>query len=191
MQRCNMTRGLLAAALVCGSASTALATTVVQLSDADMARQSELIVTGRCAGLRSEWVGRDLVTVATIEVGESLKGDAAATIQVALPGGIDADRRFPIAVTWPGAPRIAAGEEVLLFLVDDAGLDRPVIAGFAQGKFTIVADENGQKVATQDLGGLTLVDEGRGRAVGRARAIPLSDLEQRVRETLGRDAGRR
>jgi hypothetical protein len=39
--------------------------------------ESSSIVMGQCAEIRSKWVGRSLVTEATISVEEALKGDAA------------------------------------------------------------------------------------------------------------------
>ena len=70
-----------------------------------------------------------------------LKGEHAATATVAIPGGVDANRRIPIAMTFPGAPRIAPSEEVFLFLTHagDEIAGSYGVTGFAQGKFSIVA----------------------------------------------------
>ena len=88
------------------------------LTNQDLATQSDLIVIGRAVASRNEWVndGRNLYTLVKVAVEETLKGEQGAITLVALPGGVDANRRFPIAMTYPGAPRIAPDEEVLLFL---------------------------------------------------------------------------
>src|SRR5688572_29011312 len=99
------------------SAGTTLTT---GLSISDMIDQSDLIAIGSCVDTRSVWIYRTLVTLATISVAETLKGAELPTITVALPGGIDANRKFPVAMTYPGAPRITAGEDVFLFLTADA-----------------------------------------------------------------------
>src|SRR5262245_49315786 len=92
-----------------GTTTVARATTAVHLSDANMVAQSDSIVTGECVGRESRWIDQQLVTVVTVAVSETLKGEEAATIEVVLPGGIDMNRKFPVAVTWPGAPTIAEG----------------------------------------------------------------------------------
>ncbi|HMB28854.1 MAG TPA: hypothetical protein VKS99_12150, partial [Blastocatellia bacterium] len=74
-----------------------------------MVEESSSIVIGQCAEIRSKWVGRSLFTEATISVEQALKGDAAAgtQVKVELPGGIDINRRFPIAMKYDGAPQIS------------------------------------------------------------------------------------
>lgn len=115
---------------------------------------SDVIATGRCINLESTWIndGRNLVTLATIEVTDLLKGAANSTITVVLPGGTDANRRIPIAMNYPGAPTIGAHEEVFLFLTnDDQVADAYAVVGFAQGKFSIVTDDQGEKLVARDL----------------------------------------
>src|ERR1051325_7375943 len=98
--------------------ATDAAGTATGLSDRDLALQSELIVTGRCVDTRTAWIenGRVLVTLATISVDEVIKGNNTPTVTVVLPGGADANRRIPVAMTYAGAPTIAPQEAVFLFL---------------------------------------------------------------------------
>lgn len=160
------------------------ATTAVEHTQTDLIQQAEIIVAGRCTGVQSQWVGRDLVTLATISVSEVLKGDAGSEVTVVLPGGIDSNRRFPIAVTFPAAPEIFQQEDVLLFLTaEDQVAGGWSIVGFSQGKFTVV-ESAGEKVATQNLSGLTL--QGRnGRIRGDIKTISLPQLRVQIREVLG------
>src|SRR5262245_43682700 len=58
-----------------------------EITERQMALQSELILSGQCLGTRTAWMGRTLVTLATISVGEVIKGQPAETVTVALPGG--------------------------------------------------------------------------------------------------------
>src|ERR1043165_6314329 len=91
-------------------------TLALALSLEDMVNQSDVIAIGSCVETKSVWVDRTLVTLATFSVTESLKGNATSTITVELPGGIDANRAVPIAMTYPGAPNLTPGENAFLFL---------------------------------------------------------------------------
>jgi hypothetical protein len=73
-----------------------------EVSEKQMSLQSELILTGKCDGTRTVWMGRTLVTLATISVGEVIKGHPTETVTVAVPGGIDASRRFPFQCNTKG-----------------------------------------------------------------------------------------
>jgi hypothetical protein len=113
----------------------------VPLSNRDLAEQSDAIVIGRATETQPFWIdnGRNLVTLVTIAVDETLKGDGSGALTVTLPGGVDANRKFPIAMSYPGAPRISPNEEVFLFLVraDDEVAQSYAVTGFSQGKFSI------------------------------------------------------
>ena len=148
------------------------ATTARELTREDMVRESELIVVGRVVDSKSVWIDRDLVTLATIEVGETLKGAAARRVTVILPGGIDANRKFPVAMTWPGAPRLEVREEVVVFLENGQGASGYTIAGFSQGKYSISTDTEGRKRVSRDLRQLTL----RGEAGDSAGTHSMDDL---------------
>lgn len=166
-------------------------TLAVRLSDAQMSRQADVIAIGQAVDTKSVWIDRDLVTMVTISVSEVVKGDASSTITVVLPGGTDADRKFPVGVTWPGAPTIQPQEEVFLFL--DSASDFPggyTITGFAQGKFGIATDERGEKYVSRNLGGVGLVGPA-GVTRGTAGMEHLSDFTEQVRGYVRqRDPGR-
>jgi hypothetical protein len=166
------------------------ATTAVERTESDMIQESAIIVTGHCTHLQSQWVGRTLVTLATIQVSEVLKGSAGSQVTVALPGGVDSNRRFPVAMTYPAAPVILQQENVLLFLTpEDLVANSYSIVGFSQGKYSLAETPQGKKVATQDLAGLSLQARGGTFHQGSAKTIQLDDLRQRIRQTppAGRD----
>jgi hypothetical protein len=116
-----------------------------QLSNQDLAQQSDTIVVARAVQTGIFWTadGRNLYTLVTVDVLETLKGDPVTTLVVAIPGGMDANRAVPIAVTYPAGPQLGVGEEAVLFLTDgsDAVAGSHAIAGFARGKFSIGADQ--------------------------------------------------
>ena len=180
---------LCATLLLAAAAFPAAATTAIQLSDEDLVQAADLIVVGRCAEVQSTWVGRDLVTLATVEVREQLKGAARPTVTVVLPGGVDTHAAVPVAVTWPGAPNMAPGEEVFLFLNEFPSVaDGYAVAGFSQGKFSVVEGPTGEPVVSRSLGALTLRggsgESSGGEHVGGERSERLSSFLDRVRSIL-------
>ena len=166
-----------------GTPDTTLA---VALSLEDMVDQSDVIAVGSVQGTRSAWVDGTLVTLATVSVNETLKGAEAGSLTVVLPGGIDANRHVPVAVSYPGAPRMTPGEDVFLFLNSDVdyGLGYNV-AGFAQGKFSIVNDEDGEPMVSRDLTRMTLKSNN-GVRRGGANAIPLDSFKDQVKARLNK-----
>lgn len=163
------------------TADTSLA---VALSVQDMVNQSDVIAIGNCIETKSMWVDRSLVTLATVSVTESLKGYESSNITVALPGGVDAHRAVPIAMTYPGAPQIMPGENVFLFLTaSDEVPGGYTVAGFSQGKFSIVTDEDGEQVVARDLR-KTALKSNNGVHRGSNHTIPLSRLKDEVKGYL-------
>src|SRR5947199_10408967 len=141
--------GLLATAL---ALTPAMATTAVERSETDLIQESAIIVTGHCIHLQSQWLDRDLVTIATISISEALKGQAGTAVTVVLPGGIDTHRRVPIAMTSPSAPQISHQEDVLLFLTPaDRAAYGYTIVGFSQGKATHATNGQRQTPVSPDL----------------------------------------
>lgn len=160
----------------------AWATTAVERTEADMIQEASVILTGHCTNLQSQWVDRTLVTLATIQVSEVLKGSAGSTVTVVLPGGVDSNRRIPVAMSYPAAPEIYSQEKVLLFLTsEDLVAGGYSIVGFSQGKFTLVDGPQGKR-ATQDLSALKL--QGGDGAVrrGAAKTIQLDELRERIHQ---------
>ena len=166
-----------------GTPDTTLA---VALSLEDMVDQSDVIAIGSCQETKSAWVDGTLVTIATVSVNETLKGNESGDLTVVLPGGIDANRQIPVAVSYPGAPRLTPGENVFLFLNSDVdyGLGYNV-AGFAQGKFSIVNDEEGEPVVSRDLTRMTL-QANNGVRRGGANVISLDTFKERVKARLNK-----
>lgn len=134
------------------------------LSTHQLTDRAHVIVVGRAGARQTVWVGRELATLVSVTVSESLKGRPVETLTVALPGGIDRRRKIPIEMVYVGAPHIASGEEVLLFLErgDPRLAGAFVVSGVSQGKLSIVTDGAREKW------------------VGRARRARLSDLRNDI-----------
>ena len=163
------------------SAATSQAT---GLSMREMTQKASLIVIGQCAETHSRWVERRLVTDATILVEEAIKGDVAGTLKVELPGGIDSNRKFPVAMTYAGAPQISRDEKVFLFLAGpDDGSNSYSVMGFAQGKFSVGQANDGQPVVTRDMT-MAPVQKGAGLTRGNLQVIPLPEFKELVKSYL-------
>jgi len=158
------------------------------LSLRDMTEGATMIVMGTCLETRSQWVGRSLVTLATVSVEETLKGGAAVgtAVTVELPGGIDANRRFKVAMTYAGAPQISRDEKVLLFLTGpDDGANSYSVMGLSQGKYSVGKDTAGQPVVTRDMT-MAPMQKGAGMIRGNPHVVPLSEFKELVNSYLHR-----
>lgn len=159
-------------------------TLTVALSLQDMVSQSDVIAIGNCVDTKSVWVDRSLVTLATVSVSESLKGSGASTVTVELPGGVDANRKIPIAMTYPGAPNLTPGEDVVLFLTATGEVGGTYnVTGFSQGKFSIVTDEDGEQLVSRNLT-KTSLKSNNGVRRGGAELMPLANLKEQVKGLL-------
>jgi hypothetical protein len=159
-------------------------TLAVALSVQDMVNQSDVIAIGNCVDTKSVWVDRTLVTLATFSISESLKGSETSTITIELPGGIDANRKIPIAMTYPGAPSLTPGEDAFLFLTATGETGGSYnVAGFSQGKFSIITDEDGEQMVSRNLT-KTALKSNNGVRRGGSDLIPLANLKEQVRGYL-------
>lgn len=158
-------------------------TLAVALSLEDMVNQSDVIAIGNVLDTKSVWIDRSLVTLATVAVSESLKGAPGETLTVVLPGGVDVNRKVPVAMTYPGAPRLTPGENAFLFLNSDSEVGGYNIAGFAQGKFSIVNDEDGEPMVSRDLRQVSLQGNN-GVRRGQSNMTPLKSMKEQVKGYL-------
>jgi len=160
-------------------------TLAMALSLEDMVQQSDVIAIGSCLETQSVWVDNTLVTLAKVAVNETLKGNEGTTdLTVALPGGVDANRKFPVAMSYPGAPKMTPGEDVFLFLTNSGEVSGSyTVAGFSQGKFSIVKDEDGELLVSRDLR-QTSLQGNNGVRRGQTNLTPLSSLKNEVKRQL-------
>lgn len=157
-----------------GAAVVANATTVVRMGTPELVRRAQLVVHGTV--IANEVVYDDgpngpanVRTVTTIEVMESLKGDAGTTVTVAGFGGQVGDLIFNL----PGTPKFAVGDEAIVLLSAPVP-DRPnmrsffaplgrdghlMVTGFEQGRFRISEDPKLGKVAVRSNEGLEFAGE--------------------------------
>jgi len=154
------------------------------LTTDELVEQSAVIATGRCIETHSSWVGRTLFTFATIAVTETLKGQPGQTVTVAIPGGVDMNRQYPVEMRFPGAPEFYPQEEVFLFLNPATTVPGFAVTGLAQGKFSIVDDDEGHKIVSS---GSVKVRRGLGSnaAGGTKHRLRLEEFKEKVKHKIG------
>ncbi|HEX5011490.1 MAG TPA: hypothetical protein VFY71_13930 [Planctomycetota bacterium] len=142
------------AAMVLVLAGAAVAATVQRLDFAGLTQLSSHVVTGRVLSSAPQWTpdGGAVVTLHQIAVAAAWKGEAGETISVRTPGG----RMGDYVMTMPGAPELADGDTVLLFLErnDQGSFD---VVSLAQGSYRVATAPDGTFVVTRDTGAQQLV----------------------------------
>jgi hypothetical protein len=140
----------------------------------EMTLRAERIFSGRCLQVesaREPALGGD-VTVATFEVLRAVKGAFADRITVRMPA-VDDGRGGGTA----GVPGIKPGDEVVLFLYGESasGLTAPV--GLGQGRFRILTDKQGRRIAVNDFANRNLLRGLAPAAQARLEAAPAFSRE--------------
>ena len=147
----------LLAALLASIIGPIPAATLERLSMDDMVQKSTDIVRVRVqnssASLRGTPGRGNIYTHYTVQVLERWKGNSAAQMDVAVPGGTVANRRQ----TFPGSPALQSNTEYVLFLwTSPSGLTQ--IIGLSQGLVNVRMDASGTTVLTRAGIGEPMVD---------------------------------
>ena len=149
------------------------ATTVQRLGLDELVKKAHTIVVGRVAGSRTYWTTdrKFILTDYTIEVDESIKGQAGRTVAVTTVGGKIDDVELYVS----GMPSFQKGEDAVVFL-EQSGAYQTVV-GLGQGKFTVVNGEVANNV--HDLS----FPDGR---PGNSLKMPLQTFKTQIRNFLNR-----
>jgi hypothetical protein len=151
--------------------------TLERLTLDDMIGKSTCIVRATVADSgQGALSGPIIYTHYRLKVSETLKGNAAANMEVAVPGG----KAGNFTQTFAGAPQLNAGEEYVFFLwTGKSGLTQ--VMGLTQGLFAIspgaAADPVARRAATREL----MLERGTGQPVkDQALSMRLSELRTRI-----------
>lgn len=128
-----------------------MATTVLHRTVQEMTGVSELVLSGVVTQVRQNQPSASGLpsTKVTIAVAKVYKGFASAsTITISIPGGVRHGRIMRI----PGMPSFDLGQEVVVFLERAAYGWIP--SGLSNGKFQVVTDEQGRRLAWRDTSSL-------------------------------------
>lgn len=141
--------------LLLALAAGAWATTLEQLSMGSMIQQSTSIVRVRVTGSSTARHGSDIYTYYRLDVLETLKAGSQATSDVAVPGGTLNGVRQTVA----GAPKLAGGQEYVLFLwTSRTGLTQ--VIGLTQGVFAVGKNTGGEPTLMRAAATETMLNAG-------------------------------
>jgi len=123
--------------LACALIAPVHATVVLPAGVAELAIEARAIVHGRVVRIDTrQGDGLRVERIVTVQVADYLKGGLGNVVQLQLPGGsFGRYRTFQI-----GAPEIAEGDEVVLFLGQGDTDPLPHLLGFHQGLYRLVTD---------------------------------------------------
>lgn len=157
---------LLAAGVFAAAATSASATTMLQMSFEDIVADAALVVVGEAVSSRVVDSATDgLMTITTFKVTDSVVGPAESTVDVATPGGIFRSGKFLLRESSADTPLFPIGSEHMLFL-NDGPSDSLAVVGTNQGAAAVFKGKEGRSVALPGAEGAETV----GEAMKRVRA---------------------
>jgi len=168
-----MRRLLIAAAALAALAAAASASIVLRVTPRELADTAQVVVEGRVSAVDVRWDGARtcINTYATLSVERVLKGTAAGSVVVKVPGGKVGDEEVRVE----GTAKFERDEQVVVFLWKD-GSGEWIVLGEAQGKFRLWQDEKAAKrMAGNSLKGLCLVVRGGTKDAAAAEAARRPD----------------
>jgi len=155
-----------------------------------MVQRAGLVISGRVLGARALVAGNGRIdTEYTLTVDRTFWGEALGQRVIRIPGGVLPDGR---GLMLPGMARLVPGEDVVL-LLSEAGLDGVrVPMGLAQGKYRIVTNQLGTRIAVRTQAELELVQPGTGVVMPAegADAIDYSELVAQIETATARRRAR-
>lgn len=166
---------LISAIAAAAFATSASATTMIEMSLEDLAADAAIVVVGDVVD--TAFVKKDggTYTEATINVSDAVVGSPASQITVSVPGGLSKHGKFQVYESSAGAPLFVRGGEALLFLsAVEAG--QYEVVGFSQGAFAVSTSVEGKIVRLPDNDG---------------NAETLVSAKQRIRAARAANGGKR
>jgi len=140
--------------------------------------RSDLVLEGRVIGKESRALGEGLVcTDYELSVERTFWGEDQPSRTIRLPGGL-----LPTGqgMMIPGLPELAEGEDLVLLLGAPAASGLRMPTGLGQGKYRLVTDPSGSRLAVRTAEDLVLVSEGRARQVHGQDVIDYAELVGRI-----------
>ncbi len=170
-----MLRKILGAPVLLACAAAMSAATMQQLTMTELVNASTAIVHGTVTASRTSLINRTIFTHYTVQVSEQWKGAAAATVDVALPGGALSGVRQ----SYPGVPNLQIGSEYVLFLwTGKSGVTQ--ITGFHQGVYLIESNTASRHASGELMvgpGGTPVSDHPVSMALSALRATVSTELQ--------------
>jgi hypothetical protein len=153
---------------------------MLQLSTGDLAVKSTAIVRGRVTDSYAAMNGPTIYTHYHVAVTESWKGNAATTVDVALPGGTASG----IRQSYPGVPQLAIGTEYVLYLWTSPSSGITMPTGFSQGIFTVTGTATTALMLSRSASSELMLDASGHPVHDHPVSMPVSDMKSAVASAL-------
>ena len=185
------TKYLLPLTLIGFSLARMTATTVIPPTFEQLVQQAELIFQGTVTNVKSVWEGqgaqRHIDTYVTLQVADSVKGNAGSSYTIRMLGGTVGDETMLVTDT----PKFNVGDREILFVEHNFDQFVPLV-GISHGRFHVQSDrETGRDIVVnsegepvRDLTKLGHEEE----SVSAAEAISLADFKSEIRMELSKSS---
>jgi hypothetical protein len=160
----------------------ASATTLQQLSLADMISKSTAIVHAKATGSYTAVRNGNIYTYYQFQVSQTFKpaGPATQPLQVAVPGGAAQG----VLQSVPGAPTISIGVDYVLFLwTSPRGLTQ--VIGLSQGLFRMTSDPAGNAIIVRPASTEPMLDANGNAVTDQAMVFRWSDVLSQIQKAVG------
>jgi hypothetical protein len=148
-----------------------------------MIAQSTAIVHAKVTGSYSAVRGAGIYTFYRLQVSETLKPagqPANQTMDVAVPGGA----ANGMLQTVPGAPKIDAGADYVLFLwTSRSGLTQ--VIGLSQGLFRMTQDSTGNAIIVRPASTVLMLGKNGAAITDQSTTLRWSDVRSQIRSAVG------
>ncbi len=157
--------------------------TLERLSFDDMAAKSTAIVRGNVTDAWAAMTNGVLYTHYKVQVAETFKGPAQASVEIMVPGGT----LNGVRQTFAGSPTLNTGDSFVLFLWTSKSSGITWIMGLTQGLFNLNSDGASDPAAVRPASRELMLDSATGKQVkDTAMNMRLSQLRARIASALGK-----
>lgn len=177
-------RRFLMSAVVAACLAPLPGSTLLHLSLSDMILKSTTIVRATVQPSYSDLRGSAIYTHYQVQVEKTYKGTAAASLDLAVPGGALNGAQQVVS----GSPTLAAGQDYFLFLwTSRSGLTQ--VIGLSQGLFQVNSNSSGQLIVSRSGSSERMLNSS-GQAMSDSDIqMTLSQMANRIQSVLAGAAG--
>ena len=153
--------------------------TAMRMDTNELVESAALVIEGRVLSARGVETEDGMIeTEYELLVERTFEGADVYERTIRIPGGLLDDGR---GLLLAGLPRLGVGEETLLFLSEPSASGVRMPVGLSQGRYRIVRNLDGSRVAVRDQGELGLIDPQTGQ-VNEAAGHHVRDYAELISE---------
>ncbi len=158
--------------------------TAVRLDLEQLVEHSDLVLEAQVVAASPVEIGGEVSTDYQLLVDRTWWGEDQATRTIRLPGGMLPSGRGTLV---PGMPQLAPGDDLILMLSAEGSHQQRVVVGLSQGRWRIVGDGRGGKVALRSGEGTALIDGQHSLPLpaDQLEEVDYADLVSRIEAAVG------